>query len=250
MKKTLLIAAAALAAGIITSQAQPVYSQNIVGYVNVPTAGGYTAMDNPLSNNGNNSATNLFNTTSGANDGSVILTWAGTHYSQTMFDSSKTTGFTDAATGGQTLPPPVLAPGNGFLFNNQNASNTITFTGSVAVDGPGTATNVVGVTTNILSHSTLYVFPSSKIAVGGGISSVLGIKNVLGALDGSVVVIPNIVGGAIHGYTQIMFDSSKATGFTDAASGTQTLAEPVIPVGGSFLFSNQSGSDYKWIQSL
>jgi hypothetical protein len=34
MKKTLLIAAAALAVGIISSQAQTVYSQNVVGYVN------------------------------------------------------------------------------------------------------------------------------------------------------------------------------------------------------------------------
>lgn len=248
MKKTLLMAAAALAAGIITSQAQPVYSQNIVGYVNVPAAGGYTAMDNPLSNNGNNSATNLFNTTSGANDGSVILQWAGTHYTQVAFDSSQATGFSDPATFAP-LPAPVLTPGQGFLFNNQNASNTITFTGSVAVDGPGTATNVVGVTTNILSHSTLYVFPSSKIAVGGGISSVLGIKNVAGALDGSIVVIPNIVGGAIHGYKQIAFDSSSATGFSDVSTFAP-VPEPVIPVGGSFLFSNQSGSDYQWIQSL
>jgi len=250
MKKTLLMAAAALAAGIISSQAQPVYSQNIVGYVNIPVAVGYTAMDNPLSNNGNNSATNLFDTTSGANDGSIILQWAGTHYTQVVFDSSKATGFTDVGSGSQTLTPPVLAPGTGFLFNNQGASNTFTFTGSVAVDGPGTATNVVGVTTNILSAGTVYVLPSSKIAIGGGISSVLGIKNVGGALDGSIVLIPNIINGIIRGYTQTVFDSSKATGFTDIGSGSQTLAEPVIAVGQSFLFSNQSGSDYQWIQSL
>jgi len=249
MKKTLLMAAAALAAGIITSQAQPVYSQNIVGYVNVPAQVGYTTMDNPLSNNGNNSATNLFNTTSGANDGSIILTWAGTHYSQTVFDSGQTTGFASASTG-LAVPAPILPPGQGFLFNNQSgSSNTITFTGSVAVDGPGTATNVVGVTTNILSHSTLYVFPSSKIAVGGGISSVLGIKNVAGALDGCIVLVPNIIGGVVHGYNQTVFDSAQTTGFASASTGL-VAPEPVIPVGGSFLFSNQSGSDYQWIQSL
>jgi hypothetical protein len=41
MRKTLLMAAATLAAGVISSQAAGVYSQNIVGYVNVasPTAG-------------------------------------------------------------------------------------------------------------------------------------------------------------------------------------------------------------------
>ena len=141
MRKTLLIAAAALAAGVISSQAQ-VYSQNIVGYVNVPVNGGYTAVTTPL-DVGNNSVTNYFDYTSGANDGSIIATWAGTHYVQTMFDSTKSTGFTDAASGTQTLPPPVLAPGQGWLFNNQNASNTITFAGTVHVDGAGASTNIV-----------------------------------------------------------------------------------------------------------
>src|ERR1035441_6352568 len=41
--KTLLLSAAALlAAGFVSSQAQPVYSQNIVGYASVPTANGGT----------------------------------------------------------------------------------------------------------------------------------------------------------------------------------------------------------------
>jgi hypothetical protein len=47
-----------------------------------------------------------------------------------------------------------------------------------------------------------------------------------------------------------MFDSQNgSTGFDNAATG-QPVAEPVIPVGGSFLFSNQSGSNYNWVQSL
>jgi hypothetical protein len=244
--KTLLIAAAALAAGVITSQAQ-VYSQNIVGYVNVPAAAGYTAMANPLGN-GSNSATNLFDTVSGANDGSIILTWTGTRYAQTQFDSSQSTGFSDPATFAP-LPAPVLTPGHGFLFNNQNGSNTVTFVGTVTVDGSGASTNVVGVSTNILAHNTVYVLPSSKIPVGGGVSSVLGIVNVGGALDGSIVLIPNIISGVIHGYKQIQFDSSSGTGFSDASTFAP-VAEPVIPVSGTFLFSNQSGSDYNWIQSF
>ncbi len=49
MKKTLLIAAAALAASLIPSQAQ-VYSQNIVGYVNtaIPGGGALTLVANPI----------------------------------------------------------------------------------------------------------------------------------------------------------------------------------------------------------
>jgi len=250
MKKTLLIAAAALAASVISSQAQ-VYSQNIVGYVNLPAVNGFTAMCNPLSNNGNNSATNLFDAVSGANDGSIILTWNGTSYSQTAFDSSKSTGFTDAATFSATLPPPILPPGQGFLFNNQNSSNTLTFTGAVFVDGAASGTNVVGFTTNVLSAAHVYVLPSSKLPVGGGVSSVLGLVNAGPgfALDGSIILLPNIVNGVQHGYTQVAFDSSKGTGFTDAATFSATLPEPVIPVGGCFLFSNQSGLDFAWVQS-
>jgi hypothetical protein len=247
MKKTLLMAAAALAAGIITSQAQPVYSQNIIGYVNVPAAVGYTAMDNPLSNNGNDSATNLFNTT-GVNDGSIILQWTGTKYKQTAFDSTSATGFSDPISFAP-LSAPILPPGQGFLLNNQNGSNTFTFVGSVLVGGPGAATNVVGVTTNVLANGTLYVFPSSILPIGGGISSSLGLVNNGGAIDGSVVLIPNIVSGVIKGYKQYAFDSSSATGFSDPISFAP-LPEPVIPVGGSFLFNNQSGAPIYWIQSL
>jgi hypothetical protein len=48
--KTLLIAAAALAVGIISSEAQ-VYSQNVVGYANIPLLGNqkYNAVANPFS---------------------------------------------------------------------------------------------------------------------------------------------------------------------------------------------------------
>jgi len=244
--KTLLIAAAALAAGVISSQAQ-VYSQNIVGYVNSPTPAGFTAVANPLGN-GNNSATNLFDTTSGANDGSVLYIWTGTKYSQVQFDSTQTTGFSDAVSG-NPVTAPTLAPGTGFLFNNQNASNTVTYVGVVTIGGPGASTNVVGLTTNILSSHTLYSFPSSVLPIGGGISSVLGIVNVGGNLDGSLVLIPKITGGVVHGYTEFEFDSTQTTGFSDAVTGN-AVAEPVISVGGSFLFSNQSGSDYQWVQSL
>jgi len=208
--KTLLIAAAALAAGVISSQAQ-VYSQNIVGYVNTPAVVGFTAMANPLGNS-NNSATNLFDTTSGANDGSVLYIWTGTKYSQVQFDSTQTTGFSDAVSG-NTVAAPILPPGVGFLFNNQNASNTVTYVGTVTVGGPGASTNVVGLTTNILSSHTLYVFPASVLPVGGGISSVLGIVNVGGSLDGSIVLVPKITAGVVHGYSQIQFDSTQSTGF-------------------------------------
>src|SRR5262245_17170046 len=75
--KTLVLCAAALAAGALTSWAQSnVYSLNVVGYVNVPTKGGFNfnLLANPLNNtaaNGND-ITNLFKT---AQDGDQVYTW-------------------------------------------------------------------------------------------------------------------------------------------------------------------------------
>ena len=249
MKKTLLIAAAALAASVISSQAQ-VYSQNIVGYVNQILPAGFSTIANPLDNSTGASATNLFDTTSGGNDGSVLLTWTGSSFAQAVFDSSKSSGFSDNG-GIVTLPAPTLAPGKGFFFNNQAPVFTNTFVGTVHVDGAAAGTNVVGLTTNVISSSTTYVYIASKLPIAGGVSAVLGIQNVGPgfALDGSVVLIPNIVGGAVAGYTQRVYDSGKATGFSDNG-GIATQPEPIIPVGGGFFFSNQSGSDISWVQSL
>src|SRR5579859_1707946 len=59
--KTLLIAAAALAAGVITSEAQ-VYSQNVVGYVNttIPGNNALSLIANPLiGSGGTNGAENV-----------------------------------------------------------------------------------------------------------------------------------------------------------------------------------------------
>jgi hypothetical protein len=60
-KTLLLTAAAMLAAGIITSQAQPVYSQNIVGYASVAAPGGaYVMMTVPFNVGISNGADEIF----------------------------------------------------------------------------------------------------------------------------------------------------------------------------------------------
>jgi hypothetical protein len=63
--KTLLIAAAALAVGIIAPKAQTVYSQNVVGYVNVSLTNGLNLIANPLDVDGsgtNNTLQSVFST--------------------------------------------------------------------------------------------------------------------------------------------------------------------------------------------
>jgi hypothetical protein len=248
MKKTLLMAAAALAASVISSQAQ-VYSQNIVGYVNKPLPTGFNIVANPMDYSSGNAATNFVDNSGGVYDGSLVYIWNGSSFTVVQYDSSQTTGFANAL-GNAAVPAPILNPGQAFFLNNQSGtSNTVTFVGTVHVDGAASGTNVVGLTTNVLSGSLTYVYVSSKLPVAGGVSAVLGLKNDLaGTLDGSLILIPNIVGGNVNGYTTIQFDSTQPTGFANAL-GNASVPEPVIQVGSGFFFSNQTGGNYNWIQS-
>src|SRR6516162_592977 len=81
MKKTLLIAAAALAAGVISTQAQ-VYSQNIVGYCNVTLQGGghYTLCASPFDDGKGNSGTNWLDPNGTIPNKAQILTWNGSTF--------------------------------------------------------------------------------------------------------------------------------------------------------------------------
>lgn len=123
--KTLLIAAAALAAGIASSVAQSnVYSLNVVGYVNKTLTGGgrYTAVANPLN------STN--NTVSGLGllalpNSSKILKW---NTGITDFDIYNKTSF------GVWSPNPAAVtvnPGEGILIYISGADVTNTFVGEV-----------------------------------------------------------------------------------------------------------------------
>jgi len=71
--KTLLIAAAALAATVISSEAQTVYSANVVGYVNQVTGSGVPSLiANPLDNGAGNVLTNVF---IGAPGATLVQAW-------------------------------------------------------------------------------------------------------------------------------------------------------------------------------
>lgn len=129
--KTLLVAAAALAAATISSQAQ-VYSQNIVGYVNTPLVTGYNLVANPLDDGNGNQLTNVMASANLANK-SQVITWNGTTYNTAI---GKITGGWAANT---TLPP-----GTGFFVKNASVLTTNTFVGSVVVLSGQNVTNVLG----------------------------------------------------------------------------------------------------------
>jgi hypothetical protein len=137
--KTLLIAAAALAATVISSEAQ-VYS-GIVGYVNETfPAGTFILASNPL-DDGTNTCTSV-----GANlpNKSVIDVW-----------NSDGSGFTSCnKAGGVWTPDLPLPPGTGFFVVAKTAI-TNTFVGSVDTLPGGYTTNSLPAGLFILSGSTI-----------------------------------------------------------------------------------------------
>jgi len=197
MKKTLLIAAAALAAGIISTEAQ-VYSQNIVGYVNTTLVSGFNAVAVPLDISAGNNLTNVLNNSTGQLDYTLVYLWNGAGYTIYTLDSGMATGVADSQDN-NPVTSPTIAPGQLFFFNKNNTGSvTNTIAGTVHVDGAGVSTNVVGVTTNTLPAGA-YSFVSSKMPVAGGVSTVLGLDNSTGALNYTLLYIPNIVNGVFLG---------------------------------------------------
>ena len=129
-----------------------------------------------------------------------------------------------------------------FINNNTGVALTNTFVGTVAIN------SIPGSTTNSLVAGNSFV--SSILPVAGGVTSVLGLTNSAGALDGTQLYIPNIVSGNVNGYTTITFDSGFASGFGDASDLNQ-VSEPTIQVGAGFIFNNNAGAGtIQWQQSL
>jgi hypothetical protein len=131
--KILLSAAAALAAGVVASNAQ-VYSANVVGYANVvfAGAGGYTLVANPFDDGNGNQLTNLVNSLPNK---SSVLTWNGSGFNTAI-----------GKAGGVWSGTATLAPGAGFFVKNGVAASppiTNTFVGSVIVNSGGSVTNTL-----------------------------------------------------------------------------------------------------------
>jgi hypothetical protein len=139
--KTLLIAAAALVAATISSEAQ-VYSANIVGYVNVTLpAGQFALVSNPL-DDGTNTANDLLGTLPNK---SQVQLWNGTAF----------TSYTKGASG--FSPNPSIPVGTGFFVKSLSLY-TNTFVGNV-VPAPGgnQSTNNLPAAAFVLVGSTLPV---------------------------------------------------------------------------------------------
>jgi hypothetical protein len=119
--KTLICAAAALAAGLASSVAQTVYSQNVVGYVNVVfPANSYSLVANPLNNTTGNTISNLFSASNPI--GVTAYGWNGSFFAANQLDEFG---------GGWANPNADLSPGIGFFLQNGSTPFTNTFVGDV-----------------------------------------------------------------------------------------------------------------------
>jgi hypothetical protein len=117
--KTLLLAAAVIAAGLTAATAQSVYSVNAVGYVNLSLGSGFTMIGNPLNTTNANALDSVL---PAPPDGTQILKWDSAN--QRFFPAHQ---FFDGA---GWIPGGNLSPGEGAFINLENPT-TITFVGEV-----------------------------------------------------------------------------------------------------------------------
>jgi hypothetical protein len=207
--KTLFLAAAALAAGLATSQAQSnVYSVNVVGYINVPVAGGSALqlLANPL-DAGNNALTNI-----GVNwtNGTQVQTWNGTGFD----------GATKSITGWSGNP--TINPGSGF-FIKANKAQTLTFVGSAPT-------------------SNNYVLVSKVNVLVGAVIPIAGLNTDSGANTLNLPSLPNGTQIQVWNGTGFNGITKSITGWSGSASVPVAGGFFVKPGGST------SGTWKQWLQ--
>jgi hypothetical protein len=243
-KTLLLTAAALLAAGIVSSQAQsPVYSQNIVGYASVPTLGSgatYYMMTVPFAigvSNGANEIWPLVNGQPSLPDYSELLFWNGSGYTAYYSDSGSSTLWDDASFD-QNVPAPEIPVGQGFfLIPSSNTTNV--FAGTVAVN-VGTSNSVV-----LSGSGATYFLVGSPVPYAGAVTN--GNNSTGGAnlsINGGLPDYSEILVWTGSGYTAYYSDSGSST-LWDDANFDQNVALPTISVGQGFFLIPSSPFTWK-----
>jgi hypothetical protein len=226
MRTKALLSVAAIAASAITAMAQSsVYSLNIVGYATVTIPSGYSLLANPLSAGATNGANEIMPII----DSELILTWNGSKFNQTGYDS--TFGGWVGADGTTPSVPPSLPPGQGFFFFNPAPATNVTFVGQV-VPGPSS--------TNTLSLPSGYSLVGSPLPAN--VTTITNTPVSLPVIDSMLILTWN---GSK--YTQTGFDSTF--GGWVGADGTTPSVAPPYSIGQGFFFFNP-GPTAQWKQSL
>jgi hypothetical protein len=215
--KTLLIAAAALVAGVVSSEAQ-VYSANIVGYANVVVPKTtFTLLSNPL-NDGTNTADDVM---AALPTKSTLQLWNGTGF--TIYTKSSS-GFTTNS----VAVNPAIPVGSGFFVSSASLF-TNTFVGTV-VPGPGG-----NISTNVL--------PKTSLVLLGSILPVSGFFDDVGTNTFNLAAtLPTKSTVQLWNGASFTLYTKSSTGFT-----TNSVAvNPAYSIGQGFFISSASATN--WIQ--
>ena len=243
--KTLLLSAAALlAAGFVSSQAQPVYSQNIVGYASVATPKASTSylLTVPFVVGVSNGANEIWG--SSLPDGTTVLIWVNYNhyvaYTWNTQDYPAPNAWEDSSQ--NNVPAPVLPVGQGFFLIPGAANLTNTFAGTVAIN-VGTS-NVMALTNASTSYLVGSVVPYAGAITNGNSST--GGPNLNNLADGTTVLIW-VNNNHYVAYTWNTQDYPAPNAWED--SSQNNVAPPTIAVGQGF-FIIPGGSGYKWTTGL
>jgi hypothetical protein len=242
--KTLLLAAAAFAAGLTVSSADPVYSQNVVGYVNLPMTNGVFSVVAPaldLDGTGvNNTVASLFPNPA-INDKVYVFNGAGYDIlSYIVQQSGHSPNYTYATNWfdalGAIAPNYPINPGQA-AFYLPATNETATITG-VVLQG----TNLVNTYFPAAGNFQLL---SSIFPIAGGLTSVLGYQPTINDI---VYIYDN---GQYDIYSYIVQQSGHSPNYTYATNWFNALGvvqEPVINVGQGFWI--RPGGSSSWSQNL
>jgi len=247
--KTLLLSAAALlVAGVVSTQAQPVYSQNIVGYATVPTtnASSYYMMTVPFAIGVSNGANEVFGLAANPNalpNGTEILTFnvMSQNYVISYYDPTTTPPWWDSANENYNVPTPALPAGMGF-FLLPSGPVTNTFAGTIAL-------NVGSTNKFAMTNASSYYLMGSLVPYAGAVTngSAGGGGIDLNALPNGTEVLTFDVPS--QSYIISYFDPTTfPTPWWDSANENYNVPAPVVSVGQGF-FVLPSGN-YTWTNSL
>lgn len=234
--QTLLIAAAsALAAAITSSQAQTVYSANIVGYVNevLPvTPGNFSLVVTPLQGATNNAEDVL----SCVQPGDTIFLWTGSTFNSFIYAPGANDANTIWIDGSSyaDVSSPQLTPGEAVFYeNNQAGPETNTYTGNVVLSNsialPVTPGN--------------FSFVGSTVPIGGDIDST---NFNLPVQPGDTVFTWG--GSAFNSYIYAPGANDANTVWIDGNTYADA-PDPQLSVGQGFFYENNQASAETWIQN-
>ena len=236
--KTLLIAAAALAAVVTSSQAQStVYSQNIVGYVNqtFATAGASYFLVAPLTGPTNTAQALM----SSLQSGDTVLIWNGNGYNVSYYigpGNGNPAGQDWDDVNFNPTTSPTLSPGQGFFFQTTSGLvETNTWVGNVQL------TNSIALNTAGGSYSL-----GSTPPVAGAADDTNTIN--LPVVSGDTLLLYN--GNGYNTFYYIGPGNGNPVGQNWDDVNFNPITSPTITVGQGFFYQTTSGGTETWKQNL